>query len=155
MNYWLMKSEPDVFSIEDLKSSPRKTSGWDGVRNYQARNFMKDSMKKGDPVLFYHSSCPVPGVAGLAVVSSQAAIPDPSSWDPESPYYDPKSSPENPRWWMVEVTWKESFPEVISLQWIREQKALAEMLLIKRGQRLSIQPVTRQEYDYIVEAAHP
>lgn len=115
---------------------------------------MKDSMKKGDLVLFYHSSCPQPGVAGLATVSSKAALPDPSSWNAESPYYDPKSSPENPRWWMVELTWKESFRDVVSLQWIREQKPLENMLLIKRGQRLSIQPVTQQEYDYIVQAAH-
>lgn len=152
MNYWLMKSEPDVFSIHDLKSSPQSTSGWDGVRNYQARNFMKDSMQPGDQVLFYHSSCAEPGVAGLAKVSSEA-IPDPSSWDPESPYFDPKSTKENPRWWMVKITWQATFKQVVSLKWIREQKALESMLLIRKGQRLSIQPVTAEEYQYIVESA--
>lgn len=152
MNYWLMKSEPDVFSIHDLKSSPQSTSGWDGVRNYQARNFMKDSMQPGDKVLFYHSSCAEPGVAGLAKVSSEA-IPDPSSWDPQSPYYDPKSTKENPRWWMVKITWQATFKQVVPLKWIREQKALESMLLIRKGQRLSIQPVTAEEYQYIVKSA--
>lgn len=147
-----MKSEPDVFSIHDLKSSPQSTSGWDGVRNYQARNFMKDSMQPGDKVLFYHSSCAEPGVAGLAKVSSEA-IPDPSSWDPQSPYYDPKSTKENPRWWMVKITWQATFKQVVPLKWIREQKALESMLLIRKGQRLSIQPVTAEEYQYIVKSA--
>ncbi len=143
-----MKSEPDVFSIHNLQSAKQQTTAWEGVRNYQARNFMKDQMRIGDAVLFYHSSCDEPGVVGLAKVSS-AAKPDPTCWDPQSPYYDPKSTSQQPRWWLVDITWVASFTHSVSLQWIRQQPELEEMLLIRKGQRLSIQPVTRKEYQVI------
>ncbi|MDD4972975.1 MAG: EVE domain-containing protein [Bacteriovorax sp.] len=147
MNYWLMKSEPDVFSIDILKT--KKKSGWDGVRNYQARNFMRDDMKKGDMVLFYHSSCEVPGVAGLAQVSKESH-PDPTQFDPKSDYYDPKATKENPRWFMVEVEFVEKFNSVVTLHTIKSIKSLENMPLVKKGSRLSINPVSEKEYKTIL-----
>lgn len=148
MNYWLMKSEPDVFSIDDLKK--KKKSGWDGVRNYQARNYMRDDMKIGDIVLFYHSSCEVPGVAGLAKVCKESH-PDPSQFDPKSEYYDPKATKENPRWFMVEVEFVEKFDRVITLTEIKDQKGLEKMPLVQKGSRLSINPVTTEEFKIITK----
>ena len=148
VNYWLMKSEPDVFSIDTLKN--KKKSGWDGVRNYQARNFMRDDMRKGDMVLFYHSSCDVPGVAGLAMVSLESH-PDPTQFDPKSDYYDPKATKESPRWFMVEVEFVEKFNEVVTLHTIKNVKALENMPLVQKGSRLSINPVTEKEYKTILE----
>ncbi|MGZ3789965.1 MAG: EVE domain-containing protein [Bacteriovorax sp.] len=147
MKYWLMKSEPDVFSIDHLKT--KKKSGWDGVRNYQARNFMRDEMKKGDMVLFYHSSCDVPGVAGLARVSKESH-PDPTQFDSKSDYYDPKATVDQPRWFMVEVEFVEKFDEVITLATLKGEKALSNMPLVQKGSRLSINPVTEKEYKTIV-----
>lgn len=146
MNYWLMKSEPDVFSIDDLKK--KKKSGWDGVRNYQARNFMRDDMKLGDLVLFYHSSCEVPGVSGLAKVS-KTSHPDPSQFDSKSEYYDPKATHEAPRWFMVEVEFVERFDQVITLTTIKATKGLDNMPLVQKGSRLSINPVTASEFKII------
>lgn len=143
-----MKSEPDVFSIDTLKS--KKKSGWDGVRNYQARNFMRDEMKKGDVVLFYHSSCEVPGVAGLARVCKESH-PDPSQFDPKSEYYDPKATKENPRWFMVDVEFVEKFDEVITLSKMKNVKALENMPLVQKGSRLSINPVTEKEFKTIID----
>ncbi len=151
MRYWLMKSEPDVFSIDDLKK--KKTSGWDGVRNYQARNYMRDDMKIGDLVLFYHSSCEVPGVAGLAKVSKESH-PDPSQFDKKSEYYDPKATKENPRWFMVEVEFVEKFDHVITLTTIKETKGLDKMPLVQKGSRLSINPVTPEEFKIISSFVH-
>lgn len=148
MNYWLMKTEPDVFGIDDLKS--KKTEYWDGVRNYQARNFMRDEMKKGDLILFYHSSCKVPGVAGVATVSKES-VPDFTSWDKKSKYYDEKSTEENPRWFMVEVKYKRKFKEVISLSELKGHKKLVNMKLLQKGNRLSIMPVTKAEFEFIDE----
>lgn len=148
MKYWLMKSEPDVFSIDDLKN--KKKSGWDGVRNYQARNFMRDEMKIGDLVLFYHSSCEIPGVAGLACVSKESH-PDPTQFDSKSDYYDPKATKDNPRWFMVEVEFVEKFDDVITLSEIKERKELANMPLVQKGSRLSINPVTEKEFKTIVQ----
>lgn len=148
MNYWLMKSEPDVFSIEDLKKD--KTTLWDGVRNYQARNFMRDKMKKGDLVLFYHSNTKPPGVAGLASVS-KTGIADPTAFDKKSKYFDEKSDPGNPRWICVEVKYKKKFKNYISLEEIKTTKALKDMLVIKKGQRLSIQPVEEKDFKKLVE----
>lgn len=148
--YWLMKSEPDAFSIDDLKS--QKTSLWDGVRNYQARNFMMNDMKPGDHVLFYHSNATPPGIAGLAVVSKPAA-PDPSALDQKSKYYDPKAAPEKPIWFCVEVKFKKKFKKFIPLDELKNEKPLKDMLLLKRGQRLSIQPVTDQEFEHILALA--
>ena len=143
-----MKSEPDVFSIETLKN--KKKSGWDGVRNYQARNFMRDDMRKGDLVLFYHSSCDVPGVAGLCKISIESQ-PDPTQFEPNSDYYDPKASKENPRWFMVEVEFVEKFKEVITLKTIKKIKNLEQMPLVQKGSRLSINPVTENEYKTILD----
>lgn len=142
-----MKSEPDVFSIDALKT--KKKSGWDGVRNYQARNYMRDDMKLNDMVLFYHSSCETPGVAGLARVCKESH-PDPGQFDPKSEYYDPKATKENPRWFMVEVEFVEKFDHVITLQSIKSEKALANMPLVQKGSRLSINPVTEKEYKTIL-----
>ena len=151
MNYWLMKTEPDEFSISDLKQN--KTSGWEGVRNYQARNFMRDEMKKGDLILIYHSSCAVPGVAGLATVCKETHT-DPSAFDKQSPYHDPKSDPDKPRWFMVEVKFKGMFQEALPLSTIKEKKQLAEMKLVQKGNRLSIMPVHKKEFDYILKLAN-
>jgi len=148
MNYWLMKSEPDVFSIDDLKK--KKQSGWDGVRNYQARNYMRDDMKNGDIVLFYHSSCEVPGVAGLAKVCKESH-PDPSQFDPKSEYFDPKATKENPRWFMVTVEFVEKFEHVVTLAEIKAAKGLEKMPLVQKGSRLSINPVTPEEFKIITK----
>ncbi|MCS7486135.1 MULTISPECIES: EVE domain-containing protein [Marinomonas] len=145
-NYWLMKSEPDTFSIDDLKRL--KTSPWDGVRNYQARNFMKD-MKKGDLVFFYHSSCSPPGIAGIAKICKEA-YPDHSSWNPNSAYFDSKSTETNPRWFMVDVEFVEKWPTILTLAELKQSPALADMLLTKKGSRLSVMPITESEWEYIV-----
>lgn len=150
MNHWLMKSEPDVFSIQDL--AKKKTSLWDGVRNYQARNFMTQQMQVGDLVLFYHSSATPPGVAGLAKIA-KAASPDPSQFDKKSEYFDPKSTREKPIWYCVTVEHVETFDRLIPLEELRDQKPLHAMALLKRGQRLSIQPVQPQEFAHIVKLA--
>ena len=145
-----MKSEPDVFSIDDLKK--KKTSGWDGVRNYQARNFMRDDMLLGDLILFYHSSCDVPGVAGLAKVS-KTSHPDPSQFDSKSDYYDPKATKITPRWFMVEVEFLEKFNVVVTLATIKNTKTLEHMPLVQKGSRLSINPVKYDEYKIILSLA--
>jgi len=136
--YWLMKTEPEVFSIDDLEAGGREE--WDGVRNYQARNYMRNEMKVGDEVLFYHSRCDPPGVAGIAGVCA-AARPDLTQFDPKSPYHDPKATRAEPRWFMVAVEFIEKFPVVVSLAEMKDDPALEGMLVTKRGQRLSIQPV--------------
>jgi predicted RNA-binding protein with PUA-like domain len=149
MNYWLMKSEPDVFSIDDLaKKGP---SPWDGVRNYQARNFMRDSMKVGDLVLFYHSNAEPSGIAGIATVH-KTAHPDPTQFDKKSEYYDPKATVDKPIWQMVEVKFVEKFPRLISLSEIRADKALKDMWLLHRS-RLSITPVSPAEWKHILKLA--
>ena len=148
MRYWLMKSEPDVFSIDDLKKV--KKEPWDGVRNYQARIFMRDAMKVGDKVLFYHSNCDVPGVVGLAEVSKEA-FPDFTAFDKKSKYFDPKSDPDNPRWMMVEVKYKKTFKRTVSLKEMKEIKKLEEMRLLQRGNRLSVMPVEKKEFEHIVK----
>ena len=147
MRYWLMKTEPDVFSIDDLKS--QKTTPWEGVRNYQARNFMRDEMKKGDLVLIYHSNAKPPGIAGIGVVSKEA-FPDHFAWDKKSKYYDPKSTKENPRWMMVEIKFKKKFKEILSLSEIKETKGLEEMLILRKGNRLSITPVEKKHFEQII-----
>ncbi|MCB0392801.1 MAG: EVE domain-containing protein [Bdellovibrionales bacterium] len=146
--YWLMKSEPDTFSIDDLAKN--KKTLWDGVRNYQARNFMMKEMSPGDEVLFYHSNAQPPGVAGLAKISKKA-VPDPTSFDKNSPYYDEKSSKENPRWFCVEVSFAKKFNHFVSLDEIKENKKLKNMLVVKKGQRLSIQPITPDEFKVLCQ----
>jgi predicted RNA-binding protein with PUA-like domain len=150
MKHWLMKSEPDVFSIEDLRVRPGRRERWDGVRNYQARNFMRDEMRSGDAVLFYHSNCAEPGVAGLAEVAGEP-YPDPTAFDRKSKYFDPKSDPENPRWILVDVKWTATFPRTVSLREMKEAPALRNMRVLQRGNRLSITPVTKAEYERIVK----
>ena len=149
--YWLMKSEPAVFSFDDLRKKPDATDHWEGVRNYQARNFMLE-MKKGDPVLFYHSNCQSPGIAGIAEVVRQA-YPDHTSWTPSSRYYDPRSTPRSPRWFMVDVKWKKAFAEIITLNKLRGVPELASMLVLRKGQRLSVMPVTKEEFSKVLELA--
>ncbi|PXW23604.1 EVE domain-containing protein [Paraburkholderia caballeronis] len=149
MRYWLMKSEPDEASIDDLADAPHRTLPWTGVRNYQARNFMRDSMQVGDGVLFYHSSCPEPGIAGLAKVSS-TAYPDPTQFDPKSPYFDPKSTQETPRWLLVDVVFAKKTP-LIPLAALREHDELAGMRVLAKGNRLSITPVTAHEWNFITK----
>jgi predicted RNA-binding protein with PUA-like domain len=147
MAYWLMKSEPETFSIDDLEKI--KTEHWDGVRNYQARNFMK-AMKKKDFVFFYHSNCTPPGIVGVAEVSKEF-YPDHTSFDKNSEYYDPKSTPEKPRWFMVEVTFKEKFKNIISLDQLKEEKKLEDLALVKKGNRLSVMPITEHQWKTILE----
>ena len=150
MNHWLMKSEPDVFSIQTL--AQKRKSLWDGVRNYQARNFMTKDMKPGDLVMFYHSSCEIPGIAGLARVSS-AAVPDPSQFDKKSEYFDAKATREKPIWFCVEVEYLREFKKLLPLEEIKKQKSLQDLLLLKRGQRLSIQPLSDKQYQNLLKAA--
>jgi predicted RNA-binding protein with PUA-like domain len=150
MNYWLMKSEPDEASILDLQRAG--TLPWTGVRNSQARNFMRDAMRIGDGVLFYHSSCPEPGIAGLAEVCS-AAYPDATQFDAGSPYHDPKSKPDAPRWLHVDVRWRET-TRLLSLKEMREAPELASMQVLQRGNRLSITPVTPAEWQAVLKRLH-
>lgn len=141
-----MKSEPEVFSIDDLANI--SSEPWDGVRNYQARNFMK-SMKKGDQAFFYHSNCKPPGIAGIMTVA-KAAYPDHTALDPSSPYFDEKSSEDNPRWYMVDVKFKKRFKQLISLDLLKEQDPLIDLPLVRKGNRLSIMPVTAEQWNYIL-----
>lgn len=143
-----MKSEPDVFSIDDLQKG--KTTLWEGVRNYQARNFMMNDMLVGDEVLFYHSSTEVTGIAGLAKVTSEKQ-PDPTQFDKKSKYLDQKATKQKPIWYCVEVGFVKKFPKVITLTELKSHKELNEMLVLKRGQRLSIQPVTQKDFDWILQ----
>ncbi len=147
MNYWLMKSEPGECSIDDLAKAPKQTVPWIGVRNYQSRNYMRDQMQLGDGVLFYHSSCPEPGIAGLAVVSSPA-YPDETQFDKRSDYFDPKSTRAEPRWVHVDVKLTRKTP-LFGLQRMRQEPSLATMLVLRRGNRLSITPVTAAEWQAV------
>lgn len=151
MAHWLMKSEPDVFSIADLARKRREA--WDGVRNYQARNYMRQ-MAVGDEVLFYHSSCPQPGVVGIARIS-RTAFPDPTQFDPGSEYFDPGSKPEDPRWSAVEVEFVRSFAEVIALDALKTRPELSDMPLVKRGNRLSVMPVEPAQFRIITAMSKP
>ena len=149
MRYWLMKTEPEEFGIDDLARRPRKTEPWDGVRNYQARNMMRDEMKKGDRVFIYHSNCEVPGIVGIAGVVREG-YPDPTAFDPEDKHYDPKSDPANPRWYLVDVEFERKLRRTISLTELKAQAALEGMPLVRRGNRLSVMPVSEREWEYIL-----
>ncbi|WP_028388122.1 EVE domain-containing protein [Legionella fairfieldensis] len=146
--YWLMKSEPSCFSIDDLRTSPHQTTPWDGVRNYQARNFMRDEMSIGDLVFFYHSNCNPPGIIGIAEVVSNA-YPDYTAYDPDSEHPDPRSTPDNPRWFMVDIRFKEKFKELIPLDTLKHYTELKNMLLLRKGNRLSVLPVSQDEWLFI------
>ena len=148
-NYWLMKSEPEEVSIDDALAAPKQTVPWFGVRNYQARNFMRDSMRVGDGVLFYHSSCAEPGIVGVAQIAS-ATRPDPTQFDPKSPYFDAKSKPAEPRWLLLDVQALRK-TRVLNLPELRAIEALADMRLLQRGNRLSVMPVDKAHWDLIVK----
>ena len=147
MAYWLMKSEPDAYSIDDLKRDKREP--WDGIRNYQARNMMRDDMRIGDEVFFYHSNCKEPGIVGLMKVASKP-YPDPTQFDKKSKYYDPKSDPENPRWCLVDVAYKRKLKRTITLAEIKETRGLDGLLLTRKGNRLSIMPIEKKHWDKLL-----
>jgi predicted RNA-binding protein with PUA-like domain len=149
-NFWLLKSEPTSFSIEDLEKAPKKTTCWDGVRNYQARNFLRDSIKNGDLVLFYHSNAEPPGIAGIAEVVREG-YPDHTAFDPDDHHFDPKSDKKNPTWYMVDITHVQTFDRIIGLDQLRTIPALKNMMLLQKGSRLSVQPVTAKEWEAILK----
>ncbi|MDQ2077284.1 EVE domain-containing protein [Marinimicrobium sp. ABcell2] len=149
--YWLFKSEPDVYGIDDLSKERQGIGRWDGIRNYQARNFLRDQVQVGDEVFVYHSQCKVPGVAGIARVVKNA-YPDPAQFDPESDYFDPKASPDQPRWYAVDVQFVDKFAQVVPLKALKQETALEDMVLLKQG-RLSVQPVKASEWQHIVKLA--
>lgn len=150
MKYWLGKSEPDCYSIDKLASEKDQTTPWDGVRNYQARNFMRDEMKKGDKFIFYHSNTKPPAAVGICEVTKEA-YPDFTAFDPENEHFDPKSKDDNPRWFMVDVKLIEKFEKSVSLAEMKENPKLKDMKLIQKGNRLSVMPITKKEYEEIVK----
>ena len=151
-NYWLVKTEPDVFSIQDLAKAPQRTTCWDGVRNYQARNILRDQMKLGDRVLVYHSSTEPMAIVGTATVVKEG-YPDRTAWDKKSPHYDPDSTKASPRWFMVDIRLERIFDRPLTLAELRKNPALKEMELLRKGSRLSVQPVTKGEFDAILKVA--
>jgi predicted RNA-binding protein with PUA-like domain len=149
-SYWLMKSEPSCFSIDDLRTAPNQITAWDGVRNYQARNFMRDDMAIGDQVFFYHSNANPPGIVGIAEVISNA-YPDHTACDPNSEHPDMKSTFANPRWFMVDIRFKEKFTDIISLDYLKQHSELQKMSLLRKGNRLSVMPVSQDEWQFIMQ----
>jgi predicted RNA-binding protein with PUA-like domain len=151
MNYWLFKSEPDTFGVDDLGKAPKRTSAWDGVRNYQARNMLRDSIQKGDEGFFYHSSCEVPGIAGIVEIVKEG-YPDATAFDPKHHHYDPESKRDAPRWYVVDVKLKRKLSRVITLDELHQHgaKRLADFVLLKRGNRLSVMPVAKKDWDFIL-----
>jgi len=151
MNHWLLKSEPDSFSIDDLAAAPRRTTAWDGVRNFQARNMLRDSMKKGDQALFYHSSCDVPGMAGIVGIVKEG-YPDKTAIDPDHHHYDADTDPDAPRWFVVDVKLVRKFKRIITLDELRvhQPKALRELVILRRGNRLSVTPVSKKDWDFVL-----
>jgi predicted RNA-binding protein with PUA-like domain len=150
--FWLLKSEPDTFSILDLKKAPQQVTGWEGVRNYQARNMLKSDIHVGDLAFFYHSSCATPAIVGIVEVI-EAPLPDLTAQDPKSQYYDPKATPADPRWFMVKVKLKEIFTDPITLTAIKANPALSDMALVRKGNRLSVMPVTANQWKSILSMA--
>ena len=151
MAYWLMKSEPEEFSIDDLESMPNQTEHWDGVRNYQARNFMRDKMRIGDQVFFYHSNCAETGIVGIMTVDSES-YPDHTAFDPNDKHFDPKSDPDNPRWFMVNIKLARKFPRTVTLKELKTytDSSLSDFVLLRRGNRLSVMPVENAHWDFIL-----
>jgi predicted RNA-binding protein with PUA-like domain len=149
MNYWLMKSEPDAFGINDLYKKPNQTEHWDGVRNYQARNMMRDAMKLGDQVFFYHSNCEQPGIVGIMEVVKEG-YPDFTAFDPDDAHFDPKSDPDKPRWMMVDVRFVKTLSRTISLRELKAKQELVNMAVVRPGNRLSIMPVSADEWQFIL-----
>ena len=150
MKYWLMKSEPDVYGIDHLHAEKRKTDHWDGIRNYQARNFMRDEMKKGDLAFFYHSNCEEPAIVGVIEIVGEG-YPDHTAFLTNEKYFDAKSDPDNPRWFMVDVRFKKKFKTPVTLKALKGEGALAQMQLVQRGNRLSILPVAAKEWKHILK----
>ena len=151
MSYWLLKSEPGVFSIDDLAARPDRTEPWDGVRNYQARNLLRDRMRRGDRAFFYHSNTEIPGIVGIVEIVREG-YPDDTAFDPEDKYYDPKSTPTNPRWYRVDVKLVRKFKRIISLAELKAHaEQLGDLMLLKRGNRLSVMPVTEEQWEFILE----
>lgn len=150
MNHWLFKSEPETFSIDMLQNRPKKTEHWDGVRNYQARNMLRDQIKVGDKAFFYHSNCTPPGIVGIVEIV-KSAYPDFTAFDPESKYYDPTSSPEKPRWFMVDIKFIKKFNRMITLEELKNHPALRNMQVTRKGNRLSITPISAEEWGIIVD----
>ncbi len=149
MNYWLMKSEPETFGINDLKNRPDQIEHWDGVRNYQARNMMRDGMKTGDLAFFYHSNCETPGIAGIMEIVKEA-YPDHTAFDPDDKHFDPKSEPAKPSWMMVDVKYVRTLSRIISLAELKQKPELADFALVRRGNRLSVMPVNKMQWDFIL-----
>jgi len=150
VRHWLMKSEPDVFSLDDLKAAG--TDHWDGVRNYQARNIMRDEMQLGDRAFFYHSNCAEPGIVGIMEIA-RAGYPDHTAFNPDDPHYDPKSDRDKPRWYMVDVRYLRHLPRVVALRELKSHPELAGMPLVRRGNRLSVMPVTEDQWHFILSLA--
>lgn len=151
-SYWLLKSEPDVFSIHDLEAAPNQTTDWGGIRNYQARNFIRDQMKRGDRVLFYHSNAEPSGVAGVAEIGS-APYADATAFDSQDTYYDPKSQKDNPTWFAIDVCWVQTFSEIVSLEQLKAEPTLVGMEVLRRGSRLSVQLVSKAHFDRVLKMA--
>ncbi len=149
MNYWLMKSEPNEFSIENLRQNTRQTEPWDGIRNYQARNFIRDDMKTGDLAFFYHSNCDEPGIVGVMKIASKPRA-DHTAFDKNNKHFDSKSDPDKPRWYLVDVKYQRQFKRTITLTELRDHKRLKDFRLLQKGNRLSIMPVTKMEWEYIL-----
>jgi len=149
MKYWLMKSEPDVFGIDDLENAQGMTEPWDGVRNYQARNMMRDDMKTGDQAFLYHSNCKEPGIAGIMEIVREG-YPDMTAFDPDAKYFDPKSDPANPRWYRVDVRYVRKLKRIITLSELKEHSEVTGLPLVRRGNRLSIMPVSNQQWQFIL-----
>ncbi|BBL58628.1 EVE domain-containing protein [Methylomonas koyamae] len=149
MRYWLMKSEPETFGIDDLCARPQQTEHWDGVRNYQARNMMRDEMKIGDQIFFYHSNCDEPGIVGIAEVTRES-YPDFTAFDPDDKHFDPKSNPDKPTWFMVDVKFVRKLSRTISLRELKTKSELGELALLRRGNRLSIMPVSAEQWAFIL-----
>ncbi len=148
-NYWLMKSEPQTYSIDDLYIAPNQTNAWDGIRNYQARNMLRDQMKIGDLAFFYHSSCILPGIVGIMEIVREG-YPDFTAFDPKNVHYDPKSDPNHPRWYMVDVHLVRKLKKIIPLTELKQQSELKNLPLVKRGNRLSVMPMSINEWDHIL-----
>ncbi|HVX01252.1 MAG TPA: EVE domain-containing protein [Candidatus Babeliaceae bacterium] len=150
MHYWLFKSEPSTFSIDDLQKRPKQTEHWDGVRNYQARNMLRDDIKVGDQAFFYHSNCTPPGIVGIVEIV-KAGYPDNTAWDIQSDHFDPKSTPEKPLWYMVDVRFVKKFKTMITLEQLKNHPILNKMIVAKRGNRLSITPVSKEEWNTVLK----
>lgn len=151
--YWLVKTEPEVFSIQDLAKAPKKTTYWDGVRNYQARNFLRDSMKKGEKVLIYHSNSDPSGIVGVGSIVKEG-YPDFTAWDSTNPHFDEGSTENNPRWYMVDIKLEQIFPRMLELSELKQHEELAKMELLRKGSRLSVQPVLLDEYEFVLKLAN-